>query len=146
MKLSLATVYEEDGRPHQTFMKYLYELAKERNDPSINISFKAPTWEDHVKFVESHPYQAWFIVFDRDEGTYAGAIYLTKANEIGIFVRKDWQRKGIGLWAIEELMRRQGPRRYLANINPANTPGIKVFHRAGFHKHIQVTLENDTRR
>lgn len=114
----------------------LYDLLSER-DETVNISHREmPHWEDHAKFVEKHPYEAWYFIGQEP----VGAIYLTKQNEIGIGIFKEHQGKGYGPQAIKELMRRHGKRRYLANINPRNEPSARVFSNLGF-KLVQHTYE-----
>ena len=62
-----------------------------------------------------------------------------EGREVGIFIFKMWQRKGIGKAAIEELLQRH-PGNLLANINPNNERSIQFFEELGA-KHIQNTYE-----
>ena len=118
--------------------KFLYELLLER-DPVANISHKKmPTYDEHVKFVTSKPYLRWYVVFYN--GKKVGSSYLTKQNEIGIFVKKELQEKGIGSQILELVMEKNGPGRYLANISPKNKKSIKFFKNHGFNL-IQYTYE-----
>jgi len=134
--------------------RVLYDLLAER-EPQTNISHKAmPTWDEHVRFVASKPYQAWYLL-EVDDGNNSrtappqivGAIYLTKpaakaraGDEIGVFVFKAHRGKGYGKAAIKALMSQHGKRRYLANIAPGNAASIKLFDALGF-RHIQNTYE-----
>ncbi|GBL40910.1 hypothetical protein EMGBD3_02780 [Nitrosarchaeum sp.] len=66
--------------------RFLYELLSER-DSVANISHKKmPIYDEHVRFVTSKPYLRWYIVYYN--GKKSGSVYLTKQNEIGIFVKK----------------------------------------------------------
>ena len=72
---------------------FLFELLKER-DPRANISHKKlPTYASHIKFVDSKPYKKWYIITAYDSGKKlkVGSIYLSKNDEIGIFVSKRFQ-------------------------------------------------------
>ena len=130
--MKLASVYERPDRA-----QLLFQLLEERG-PDVSISHKAmPTWDEHVRFVESRPYQAWYFI--EAEGV-VGACYLSKQDEIGVFVFNAHQGKGYGPWAIEAIMLKHGKRRYLANINPRNTKSAEIFRNLGF-KQIQVTFE-----
>ena len=61
---------------------FLYELLKNRN-PQVNISHKTiPTFEKHVEFVMSKPYDTWYVIEYTDKKI--GSIYLSKQDEIGI--------------------------------------------------------------
>ena len=82
---------------------FLYELLRER-DPRTNISHKKmPSYEKHVKFILSNPYKIWYIIFH--ENTKSGSIYLSKQNEIGIFILSKDQGKNIGKQALQLLMK-----------------------------------------
>jgi len=126
------------NKVNKSHIRFLYELLKER-DPRINISHKKmPTYENHVKFVLSKPYSKWYII--EYNGKKAGFIYLTKNAEIGIFIKKKFQRKKIGKNALETLMKKNSRTRYLANVSPKNRTSINFFKKNGF-KLIQYTYE-----
>ncbi len=130
--MKLQNVYERPDR-----LLLLWSLLQER-DEAINISHKAmPSWEEHVRFVESKPYQDWCFILNEWP---VGACYLSKQNEIGIFVFKVHQGHGHGKWAIEALMQKHGKKRYLANISPSNDRSAAMFRKLGF-KQIQRTYE-----
>jgi RimJ/RimL family protein N-acetyltransferase len=117
---------------------FLYELLSQRNSRT-NISHKKmPDYDEHVKFVLSKPYSKWYIILFKNQK--AGSIYLTRQNEIGIFIKKGMQERGIGKQALQLLMKLNPRTRYLANINPKNTKSIKFFKKSGFYL-IQHTYE-----
>lgn len=123
-------------------MLILYNMLKDR-PPEANISHrKMPTIEEHCTFVSSRPYEAWYLI--EDTKGVIGNCYLSKANEIGISVNKSAQGNGFGSWAVQEIMRLHGPRRYLANVAANNTRSQLFFMERGF-KPIQYTFEKDTR-
>lgn len=116
----------------------LWELLNQR-EPYQNISHrKMPTWEEHIAFVESKPYKAWYLI--KNDEKWVGAIYLSKMNEIGIFIFKQSQSKGVGKDAVNELMKLHPSERFLANIAPHNIKSINFFEGMGF-KMIQRTYE-----
>lgn len=116
----------------------LYELLQER-EAHVNISHrKMPTMRQHKAFIRSKPYAAWYLI--EIEGVFVGSIYLTRDNEIGIFVFHNYQGLGSGTYAVKMLMDRHPRRRYLANINPENSVSIKFFRDLGF-THCQSTYE-----
>jgi RimJ/RimL family protein N-acetyltransferase len=129
----------------------LYEILHEREaEDSVNISHRRmPTFEEHTKFVESHPYEAWYLIEEKDiaGGWAVGSIYLTKSprpsvpgNEIGIFIRHNYRGRGLGKMAVQMLMFEHGPREYFANVNPKNFRSIAMFAGLGFG-HIQNTYK-----
>ena len=118
--------------------RFLYQHLKERN-PSANISHKKmPTYAEHVKFVLSHPYSKWYIIIHKNKKV--GTIYLTKQNEIGIFIKNKMQDKQFGQRTLELLMEKNPRKRYLANVSPKNKKSIRFFTRNAF-KLIQYTYE-----
>ena len=118
--------------------KFLYELLKER-EPSTNISHKKmPTFNQHVNFVLSKPYSKWYIILQGIDKV--GSIYLSKQNEIGIFLKKGSHHAGIGTTALKLVMKKNPKKGYLANINPKNKKSVEFFKKNNF-KILQYTYE-----
>ena len=86
----------------------------------------------------SKPYSKWYII--QKDSQSIGSIYLSKQNEIGIFLIKNMQGRKIGQIALEMLMKKHPKHRYLANINPKNKKSIDFFIQNNF-KLIQYTYE-----
>ena len=118
--------------------RFLYNLLKER-DSRTNISHKKmPTFNEHIDFIKSNTYSNWFII--KYKNSKAGSIYLSKQNEIGIFIKSEFQNEKIGRVAIQKIMKLTKRKRYLANINPKNKNSIHFFKKFGFNL-IQQTYE-----
>ena len=116
--------------------KFLFDLLKQRQG-IVNISHKSlPTWEEHIEYIKNNTYQSWDIIWV--DNVRIGDIYLTDRDEIGIFLDKKSQSNGYGSIAINEFMKKNGKKRYLANINPTNYKSIQFFGKHGFI-HIQNT-------
>lgn len=110
---------------------FLYGILQARIDePHTNISHRAmPSFEEHVAFVASRPYLVWYVIRygDRD----AGAAYISRAREVGIYVLAPYRGKGIAKSALQSLISlHPGP--LLANIAPGNTASQAFFSRFGF--------------
>jgi len=119
-------------------LRFLYNLLRQR-DPQAKISHKKmPTYSEHVKFVMSKPYSYWYTI--RKKNSKIGSIYLSKQNEIGIFLDKKFFNKGVGTEALKLLIKKHPRERYIANINPNNKKSIKFFKKHGF-KLIQHSFE-----
>ena len=124
-------------------VKFLFDLLKER-DPRVNISHrKMPTYSQHTKFIKSKPYSKWYIILKSKQKI--GSIYLSKNDEIGIFLSKKFQGKNVGNSALNELMKKNPRKRFLANVNPKNKKSISFFKNNNF-KLIQYTFENAKRK
>lgn len=107
-----------------------------------NISHKTmPTWKDHVQFVDSKPYKNWYII--RANNKPVGSIYLTKDNEIGLFMLENWRGMGYGIATLNELFRLKNKvKEFKANISPKNSHSIAFFANQGFKYHSQLLDEN----
>jgi RimJ/RimL family protein N-acetyltransferase len=115
----------------------LFELIKERTEWQSISHTKMPEWTEHKEFVMSYPYHLWNII--KCNSNSVGSIYLTYEREIGISIFSNYKGEGYGESAIRLLMS-ICPGEFLANINPDNTPSIKLFEKLGGKK-IQVTYK-----
>lgn len=129
--ITLRNVNSSDSR-------FLFKLLKER-DPKANISHKKmPTYVEHEKFIKSKPYSKWCIIeFGKSK---IGSIYLSKNDEIGIFIKKQFHGKDIGQESLIKFIKMNPRKRYLANVNPKNLISQKFFKKNNF-KLIQYTFE-----
>src|SRR5258708_39663719 len=60
-KCFLRDVYTEDNMS-QPGLRFLYQLLKDRSQIA-NISHeRMPTFQEHLAFVDSHPYHAWYLI------------------------------------------------------------------------------------
>lgn len=134
-KITLNNISKKD-------LKFLYNLLLER-DSRVNISHKKmPSYDEHIKFVLSKPYTKWYVV--NLDGKKVGSVYLSKQDEIGIFLKKDIQGKGVGKYALNILKKKNPRKRFIANVNPKNKNSAKFFRQNGF-KLIQHTYELEER-
>ena len=121
-------------------IRFLYQLLKKR-DPRINISHNTmPTYSEHKKFVNSKPYDKWYII--KVKNKKIGSIYLTPQNEIGIFIKKNIQGQNLCKQALSLMISKNPRKSYLANVNPKNSKSIRFFKNNGFRL-IQYTYELD---
>ena len=129
--ISLKSVIKSDS-------KFLFDLLKERS-PKTNISHKKmPSYDEHVSFIKSKPYTHWYVILKSNEKV--GSIYLSKNDEIGIFILKKFQGHNFGFFALNELLKKNPRKRFLANVNPKNKKSMSFFKNNGF-KLIQYTFE-----
>lgn len=118
--------------------EFLYQLLLER-DPIANISHKKmPSYEQHLKFLKSKPYSKWYIIWNNEQRI--GSIYLTKQDEIGIVIKKEFQKGGIGKSALQLIINKNPRQRYLANVAINNNKSKRFFEKNDF-KLIQHTYE-----
>ena len=109
---------------------FLYDLLKTR-DPLASISHKKmPSYDEHVNFILSNPYTAWYIIEYEEEKI--GSAYLSKQDEIGIFLTDDSLYDKIGKSVINLLIKNNPRKRYLANVSPQNKKLQDFFVNSGF--------------
>ena len=129
--ITLTSIYDLQEPECTFFEKELYYLLQERT-PYESISHKKmPTYEDHVKFVRSKPYKAWYAL-QNTVGQVVGAIYLSNDNCIGIGIFENCRRNNYATMAIKILMEVHKEEVYYANINPNNQKSIDLFTSLGF--------------
>ena len=107
-------------------IKFLFELLDERTKIQ-NISHKKlPTYKEHEEFVKYLPYKKWYVIII-DVGMI-GSIYLTKKNEIGLFLKKDYCHHAYPHQALAVINERKfhGTSIWLA-INPKNEESSNFF-------------------
>lgn len=131
--MKLVSVYEAPFA-----VETLYQLLRSRL-PNYNISHKKmPAYEEHERFVRSHPYRKWMLIELAD--IHIGAIYLTDRDEIGIHLFPQYHGHDYEAHAITTIMALYCPHHAIVNINPANTEYKHLLENLGF-KLIQHTYE-----
>ena len=88
--------------------------------------------------MKSKPYFIWYIINKNDKKI--GTIYLSKQDEIGIFIKKEFQNEGIGIKALELLIKKNPRKKFFANVNPKNFKSVQFLENFGF-KLIHNTYE-----
>ena len=111
-------------------IKFLYQHLKERDTITRISHKKMPTFAQHEKFVLSNPYTKWYIIIQKNKKI--GSVYLTEMDEIGLFLKKDAQGKGLGQKSLELLMKLNPRNRYLANVSPKNKKSTQFFKKNKF--------------
>lgn len=141
MTIALISVYTDDLNMKTYYYNFLYALLAQR-EPYQNISHKVlPQYPEHIAFINSKPYKDWFIIYDTQTKERVGSIYLSKENEIGIFLAKGQRKKGYGRKALQALMEYfNHVREIKANIAPFNSTSICFFVNLGF-KHHETLME-----
>ena len=120
--------------------KFLYNLLAERK-PYENISHKKiPSYSNHVKFIKSKPYLKWVLIEYREK--IIGAAYLSKNNEIAIWIKKSVRdhKMTIHKKTLQEIITKFTRKKYFANLNPRNKKMINFYKKNGFEL-IHFTFE-----
>lgn len=135
----LISVYNTQEPERSMYERILYKLLQERK-PHQNISHKEmPSYENHQKFIRSEPYKEHWLVYNGK--LPVGSIYLSKNNEIGIFIFEEFHGKGWGTKALNFVMKRHKKDNLFANIAPNNHKSINFFKRHGFHYYLEDQID-----
>lgn len=137
--MKLVDVYEHPGALEATYKI----LGQRLLEPRTNISHKdMPTPFQHANFFYSKPYAGWYLITGtRGVEEIMGATYITKANELGIYLWPHYRGKGHATQALQTLMAMHPPLppipaaragKYLARIHPNNKASQALFERLGF--------------
>ena len=110
--------------------KFLYDLLKER-DSTVNVDHKdLPTFEKHVDFIKSNPYDGWYIILA--DSTMIGHIFIDSENRIGWFVKKEYKGFGFVVPAFEQLKQLHKREKYIGKINPKNLDAQNLIVKLNF--------------
>ena len=108
---------------------FLYELLAERK-VSESISHKRhPSYQEHVKFVQSKPYMGWYLIMDGEQPV--GTCYITKYREVGIWLMSNAKGKGAGKQAMQQLLAMY-PGRVFTNTSLYNDGAKAFYEKCGF--------------
>ena len=122
--IRLESVYRSPNNAAQI----LWDLLEER-PAYANISHKRmPSIEEHRLFIGGLPYLDWFLILSDD--VPVGAVYLTRAAEVGIAIFHKHQGNGYATEAIRQMKERY-PGKLYANVAPTNAPSHAFFSRLG---------------
>lgn len=139
--IALISVYDTRSPEREMYERILYNLLEERKLYQSISHKELPTYENHVKFVRSKPYKQWFIL--QDNKLFVGSVYLTKDNEIGIFIFEDYLGVGYGHIAIEEILKLNKDTELIkANIAPTNSNSLAFFCNQRFQFHHTLLSED----
>ena len=89
-----------------------------------------PSFRSHIKFVSSKPYKKWYVI--KMSNNSIGSIYLSYQNEIGFFLKKEYDDVTISNSVIKSFMKKNPLNEYFVNISPKNTKLIKFYKNLGF--------------
>lgn len=118
---------------------FLYKMLEER-DETVHVTHKEmPSYEMHKKFVlETNPYDGWYIILL--ESKKVGNIWIEDNNDIGWFIKNEFQNLGIPIKAFELLKKLHKRDFYIGKNNPKNIRACTLLEKMGFT--IKSTSDN----
>lgn len=107
--------------------RFIYEVVKswlEHTDHSVTV-LRIPKFSRFFKSKSNR-----YII--KSDGRKIGFVHILENNEIGYYLIPEFQRMGIGTWAVRELIKNNPRDRYFATINRKNKGSIKLVTKLGF--------------
>ena len=129
---------------NDTMVQFMYELLLERYEVNhINIPGEThgvsvdqdtpptpPTYEEHIKYIRGDRYK--HLYYWEVMKIPVGIVFLTKDNEIGVFVKNEYQDVGYGGKMLLAIIKKHPDLTMIARINPKNQKIIKIVLKLGF--------------
>lgn len=93
-------------------IRILYDVLIKR---AYNISNTTlPSIEEHIKFVQNHPYRTWYLV--KDDSDYIGTAYLLKNNCVGINLITNFD---LFLNIVDKILKKHKPLKEIKSVRPS---------------------------
>ena len=114
---------------------FLYDLyinrAKRDQLSTIKYSGQKKFVSDYIHKLKNHPYEQWLII--EIDGEQAGSITLNKKNnELGYWLIKKFQGKGIGTKAVKQFIKKDNKSEYMIRSHIKNKKSQRIAEKLGF--------------
>lgn len=109
---------------------FMYELINEylKTDLSVTVLTLKP-FDEYFKAYISNDLKTYIIMVNEER---VGFIHITKDGEIGYYLTKKYEGKGIAFNAVSSMLKLQPMKRYFATVNIINTRSKNLITRLGF--------------
>ncbi|MBC8444356.1 GNAT family N-acetyltransferase [Candidatus Woesearchaeota archaeon] len=119
--------------------RFIYQIVKnwlEQTDHSVTV-LKIPSY---TKFFKTKSIR--YII--QKKSVKIGFVHILDNNEIGYYLIPEFQGRGIGTWAVAQLMKIESRNLYYATINNKNIGSVRLVEKLGF-KPKAIIYEKKTR-
>jgi|TARA_R110002110_G_scaffold267845_2_gene483699 ribosomal protein S18 acetylase RimI-like enzyme len=113
---------------NSTFWEFIRNL---RNDARVKYGFIKQdeiTKQEHKKYMSFHGDKFYICLISNNPAGYVGVI----DNDIRVATHPDYQKRGVGVFMINELMKRHPEA--IAKVKFDNEASVALFEKAGFKK------------
>lgn len=109
---------------------FMYELIKEylKTDLSVTVLTLKP-FDEYFKVYSSIDLKT-YIIYDND--VRVGFVHITKDGEIGYYLTKKYEGKGIASNAVRDMLRLHPMKKYFATVNINNARSNNLVKKLGF--------------
>ena len=111
-------------------LEFIYELLKEyfKTDFSVTI-LTLPPFDDYFKTYFENDLKTYIVMVNKRR---TGFVHITKSGEIGYYMLKEYQNKGIAINAVKEMIKLHPRERYFATVNMNNERSKNLVKKLGF--------------
>lgn len=111
---------------------FMYQLVVDFLKTDLSVTqLDVMEYKEFVKKFSNDDSKRYVITNDLDERL--GFVHLLKNNEVGFFLKPEYQGKGIASRAVKMLMELHPRERYFATINNNNEPSKNLVKKLGFY-------------
>jgi len=108
--------------------QFVYEVVKNWLDRYVDHSVTVLKMPSFTKFSKSKSIK--YII--KKGHINIGFVHILANNEIGYYIIPEFQGRGIGTWAVSEMIRMHPRDRYYATVNNKNIGSVKLITSLGF--------------
>ena len=109
---------------------FIYELIKEylKTDLSVTVLI-LKSFEEYFKAYNLNNLKTYIVIVNDER---AGFVHVTKDGEIGYYLTKKYEGKGIASNAVKDMLKLHPLKRYFATVNINNTRSTELVKGLGF--------------
>ena len=110
--------------------QFIYKLVEEylRTDFSVTV-LALKSFDEYFKAYSENDLKTYIIIVNDER---AGFVHITKDGEIGYYLTKKYQNKGIAVNAVNDMLKLHPKERYFATVNINNIRSNNLVKKLGF--------------
>ena len=109
---------------------FIYKLINENLKPDLTVTvFKLKPFDEFFKTYLENDLKTYIIFVNKER---AGFVHITKSGEIGYYLKNSYQKKGIAINAVRNMLKLHPMKRYFATINIKNERSSNLVKKLGF--------------
>jgi len=110
--------------------QFIYKLVEEylRTDFSVTV-LALKSFDEYFKAYSENDLKTYIIIINDER---AGFVHITKDGEIGYYLTKKYQNKGVAVAAVNDMLKLHPKERYFATVNINNIRSNNLVKKLGF--------------
>ena len=109
---------------------FIYKLIEENLRPDLTVTVhKLKSFDEFFKTYLENDLKTYIILVNKER---AGFVHITKNGEIGYYLKSNYQKKGIAINAVKNMIKLHPMKRYFATINIKNERSSNLVKKLGF--------------